>query len=134
MTHKLKNIIISIGLLLMTQTSALTAQTAFPPLIPLPQELTVADNDAPFVATLPAQILTDTQAQPAADLFSEWVKSKIALGDTSNKTTGTIVLSVKKTAEDANPEAYTLTVDKDNIRLSAETTSGALMGIQTLRQ
>ena len=134
MTHKLENIIISIGLLLMTQTSALTAQTAFPPLIPLPQELTVADNDAPFVATLPTQILTDTQAQPAADLFGEWVKSNIALGDTSNKTTGTIVLSVKKTAEDANPEAYTLAVDKDNIRLTAETTSGALMGIQTLRQ
>ena len=108
-----------------------TFAAEMPALIPLPQKADVHLSEQPFLL-IPGStpVSADVATVPAAALLHEWFDVPNAQG---NATTGGIRLKVEPQT-DPSPEAYTLRVTKDCVTLSAATTSGALMGVQTLRQ
>ncbi len=105
--------------------------------IPLPQQIDMADGDS-FVldkSTVIAYTTADSALRRDAELLAGYI------GDLTGHTpeivesvpeSNAITLSLGNS--DANPEAYTLSVNRNGISICGSSAAGAFYGIQTLRK
>ena len=102
--------------------------------IPLPQETALADGDS-FILKSSTAICADTSLGNEARLLAGYLAdltghSPEILAQASSKPHIQLALG----NENPNPEAYTLTVDKDCITICGSSPAGVFYGIQTLRK
>lgn len=111
--------------------------TASYDVIPLPQQVTASEGED-FVlnsSTVIAYPDADTTLRRDAELLAEYLVKLTGHSPeivTSAPASNVIELSLGN--DNANPEAYTLTVSKDKISICGTTAAGAFYGIQTLRK
>ena len=122
---------------MLTACSPVPTQTADYRVIPLPDELTTGKGD-PFVLT---SRVTIGYPEGNADMERNARFLAEALAETTGTTAtlqagaeGAHVVRLELGLDDANPEAYRLTVEKNGVRIAAPTPAGVFYGIQALRK
>lgn len=105
--------------------------------IPLPQEISVMDQAAPFILSNGTKIMYpegNEKMKKNAEFLAGYIKD--LTGKTLSVEAGTegkgIILQLGGNAE--NPEGYQLKVTSDNVIISGPTEAGVFYGIQTLRK
>ena len=96
-------------------------------IIPLPQEISVMDQAAPFILSNGTKIMYpegNEKMQKNAEFLASYIKA-----GTDGKG---IILQLGGNAE--NPEGYQLKVTSDQVVISGPTEAGVFYGIQTLRK
>ena len=106
-------------------------------IIPLPQEISVMDQDAPFILSNGTKIMYpegNEKMQKNAEFLASYIKD--LTGKSLAVQAGTdgkgIILQLGGNAE--NPEGYQLKVTSDQVVISGPTEAGVFYGIQTLRK
>ncbi len=105
----------------------------------IPRPDSVAAGTGAYHLASPVRIVIatpGTRMREIADLLREWLAGPSGFRVTvveGRPRRGDIALALDRTAGDG-PEAYTLTVTPDGVRIAAPETAGVLWGAQTLRQ
>ena len=106
-------------------------------IIPLPQEISVMDQDAPFILSNGTKIMYpegNEKMQKNAEFLASYIKD--LTGKSLAVQAGTdgkgIILQLGGNAK--NPEGYQLKVTSDQVVISGPTEAGVFYGIQTLRK
>ena len=106
-------------------------------IIPLPQEISVMDQAAPFILSNGTKIMYpegNEKMQKNAEFLASYIKD--LTGKSLAVQAGTdgkgIILQLGGNAE--NPEGYQLKVTSDQVVISGPTEAGVFYGIQTLRK
>ncbi|WP_315915665.1 beta-N-acetylhexosaminidase [Arthrobacter sp. lap29] len=105
-------------------------------LVPLPAE-SVATADGTFRLIPKSRIVATGDAVDAATYFAQ--KARKSTGFTLPIVTGTadthdVQITVAPDSSEDKPESYTLAADAHGLKIAANTSAGALNGVQTLRQ
>ena len=106
-------------------------------IVPLPQEISVKAQDAPFILSEGTKIMYpegNDAMKKNADFLASYIKDQT--GKSLTVQTGTegkgILLQIGGNAE--NPEGYQLKVTGDQVTIAGPTEAGVFYGIQTLRK
>lgn len=103
--------------------------------IPLPKQITAGEGDAFVLNHSTVIACADTSLKRDAELLAEYIgKLSGHTPEIVSEAPQSNVILLQLGDENDNPEAYTLTVDKDRIIIGANTSAGVFYGIQTLRK
>ena len=128
------------GLALLASCAQRNEVTANYDVIPLPQEVVPAGEDADGFKLDTETIITyaagDSAMERNAELLAEYLEEltgiKPTLSDNGGAQSNAIVLM--SNLENENPEAYSMTVTPELITINGATAAGTFYGIQTLRK
>jgi len=106
-------------------------------IIPLPQEISVMDQAAPFILSNGTKIMYpegNEKMQKNAEFLASYIKDLTgkSLAVQAGTDSKGIILQLGGNAE--NPEGYQLKVTSDQVVISGPTEAGVFYGIQTLRK
>lgn len=106
-------------------------------IIPIPNEVTTTEqgefllNSDTRIAYPAENAAMKRNAEFLAQFIEQNTGWKLAL---TTETTGNNLITLAASLENENPEAYTLTANKEGIRIDGATEAGCFYGIQTLRK
>ncbi len=110
-------------------------QTADYQVVPLPQVIDVAADASPFVLKSSTKIAVANdslirEAQFLQEYVADLTGHQLKIEPNADKN----VIRVEATLDNSNPDAYQISVDKDQIVINGATNAGTFYGIQTLRK
>jgi hexosaminidase len=105
--------------------------TPRPALVPAPQMLQLGSGE--FVLDASATVTVDAGAEPAAELLRTSLRPATGLAFPPAGTGGTVRIGIDP-AIGPNPEAHTVDVTAEGVRLMGASPAGARHAVQTLRQ
>lgn len=100
----------------------------------IPQPVSVTRGDGNYKLKSGMTISADSSLEPVANYLTEALRSSSALQLETAPGAETGNINLRLGLDDPNPEAYTLTVDRDGIVIRGASPRGVAMGIATLRQ
>lgn len=103
--------------------------------IPLPQQIDSVGGDAFILKSSTVIACADTGLQRDAELLAEYLGQLTGHApEISASAPSSNLIELSLGNDNPNPEAYTLTVDRDRISICGTTAAGVFYGIQTLRK
>ena len=135
----MRKIMLSFLMLMLLNVTSAIAQTADYNVVPRPQTITYAKEGAYLLdgSKLVVYPLGNADMERNAKFLVEYIKemTQISVSSTvqdKKNVKGNISLSLN--AKIANPEGYTITVDKKGVNIAGATPAAVFLGIQTLRK
>lgn len=131
---KKSSFLITLGALVCS-CSQPTEQVADYQVVPLPDQIDVATDAAPFVLKSSTKIaVANDSLMREAQFLQEYVANltgqQLVIDNNASKN----VITLQADLDAANPEAYQISVDKNQIVINGTTSTGTFYGIQTLRK
>lgn len=135
----MRKIMLSFLMLMLLNVTSAIAQTADYNVVPRPQTITYAKEGAYLLdgSKLVVYPMGNADMERNAKFLVEYIKemTQISVSSTvqdKKNVKGNISLSLN--AKIANPEGYTITVDKKGVNITGATPAAVFLGIQTLRK
>ena len=135
----MRKIMLSFLMLMLLNVTSAIAQTADYNVVPRPQTITYAKEGAYLLdgSKLVVYPMGNADMERNAKFLVEYIKEMTQINVSSTvqdkkNVKGNISLSLN--AKIANPEGYTITVDKKGVNIAGATPAAVFLGIQTLRK
>lgn len=135
----MRKIMLSFLMLMLLNVTSAIAQTADYNVVPRPQTITYAKEGAYLLdgSKLVVYPMGNTDMERNAKFLVEYIKEMTQINVSSTvqdkkNVKGNISLSLN--TKIANPEGYTITVDKKGVNIAGATPAAVFLGIQTLRK